>query len=58
MPDRKAAWLSNDVLLVATAGAYGKVMSSDYNLRARPAEDVLDLPAAVAGLRSAGGAAR
>ncbi len=31
-----------DVLLVATAGAYGRVMSSDYNRRARPTEVVLD----------------
>jgi diaminopimelate decarboxylase/aspartate kinase len=30
-----------DVLLVATAGAYGMVMSSDYNLRARPRECVI-----------------
>jgi diaminopimelate decarboxylase/aspartate kinase len=43
-----------DVLLVATAGAYGKVMSSDYNLRARPAEDVLDEPAASAARRAGG----
>jgi diaminopimelate decarboxylase/aspartate kinase len=28
-----------DVLLVANAGAYGRVMSSDYNLRA-PAEEL------------------
>jgi len=27
-----------DVLLIATAGAYGASMSSDYNLRGRPAE--------------------
>jgi diaminopimelate decarboxylase/aspartate kinase len=31
-----------DVLLVDTAGAYGRVMASDYNLRARPQEAVLD----------------
>jgi diaminopimelate decarboxylase/aspartate kinase len=30
-----------DVLLVATAGAYGAAMASDYNLRARPAETVI-----------------
>jgi diaminopimelate decarboxylase/aspartate kinase len=33
-----------DVLLVATAGAYGKVMASDYNLRARAPESVIDEP--------------
>ncbi|HEX5754821.1 MAG TPA: bifunctional aspartate kinase/diaminopimelate decarboxylase, partial [Arenimonas sp.] len=31
-----------DVLLVATAGAYGSVMANRYNLRALPPEDVLD----------------
>ena len=31
-----------DVLLVAHAGAYGAVMASHYNLRALPAEEVLD----------------
>ena len=31
---------SGDVLLIATAGAYGRAMSSSYNLRA-PAEEVL-----------------
>lgn len=31
-----------DVLLVATAGAYGAVMANRYNLRALPQEDVLD----------------
>jgi diaminopimelate decarboxylase/aspartate kinase len=31
-----------DTLLIATAGAYGAVMASDYNLRARPAETVLE----------------
>jgi diaminopimelate decarboxylase/aspartate kinase len=31
-----------DVLLVATAGAYGMVMSSDYNLRDRPQEIALE----------------
>ncbi len=31
-----------DVLLVATAGAYGAVMASAYNLRGLPAEAVLD----------------
>jgi bifunctional diaminopimelate decarboxylase / aspartate kinase len=31
-----------DLLLLATAGAYGASMSSDYNLRGRPREVVLD----------------
>ena len=31
-----------DVLLVATAGAYGAVMASSYNLRSLPLEGVLD----------------
>jgi len=31
---------SGDVLLIATAGAYGRAMSSNYNLRA-PAEELL-----------------
>lgn len=31
-----------DTLLVTTAGAYGAVMASTYNLRALPGEDVLD----------------
>jgi diaminopimelate decarboxylase/aspartate kinase len=31
-----------DVLLVADAGAYGMAMANTYNLRALPAEDVLD----------------
>jgi diaminopimelate decarboxylase/aspartate kinase len=31
-----------DVMLIATAGAYGKVMSSDYNLRARPRESAIE----------------
>ena len=31
---------SGDVLLIATAGAYGHAMSSSYNLRA-PAEELL-----------------
>jgi diaminopimelate decarboxylase/aspartate kinase len=30
-----------DILLIATAGAYGAVMSSDYNLRPRAAETLL-----------------
>ena len=31
-----------DVMLVADAGAYGSSMASEYNLRALPAEDLLD----------------
>jgi len=31
---------SGDVMLIATAGAYGRAMASNYNLRA-PAEEVL-----------------
>jgi diaminopimelate decarboxylase/aspartate kinase len=31
-----------DVMLVADAGAYGRSMSNEYNLRALPAEDVID----------------
>jgi len=31
----------DDVILVADAGAYGMVMSNDYNARARPAESLL-----------------
>jgi diaminopimelate decarboxylase/aspartate kinase len=30
------------VLLVADAGAYGMAMASTYNLRALPAEDLLE----------------
>ena len=32
----------DDVMLVADAGAYGRSMSNEYNLRALPAEDVLE----------------
>lgn len=31
-----------DVMLIADAGAYGRAMSSTYNLRGLPAEDVID----------------
>jgi diaminopimelate decarboxylase/aspartate kinase len=31
-----------DVMLVADAGAYGSSMASEYNLRALPAEDILE----------------
>ena len=33
---------AESLLLVADAGAYGRCMSSEYNLRALPAEDVID----------------
>lgn len=38
-----AATAEGDVLLVADAGAYGMAMANTYNLRALPAEDVLDV---------------
>jgi diaminopimelate decarboxylase/aspartate kinase len=31
-----------DVLLVADAGAYGMAMANTYNLRALPAEEVIE----------------
>ena len=37
-----AATAPGDAMLVADAGAYGCSMASEYNLRALPAEDVLD----------------
>jgi diaminopimelate decarboxylase/aspartate kinase len=37
-----AATAPGDVLLVADAGAYGMAMANTYNLRALPAEDVID----------------
>lgn len=37
-----AATNEGDVLLVADAGAYGMAMANTYNLRALPAEDVID----------------
>lgn len=37
-----AATTEGDVLLVADAGAYGMAMANTYNLRALPAEDVID----------------
>jgi bifunctional diaminopimelate decarboxylase / aspartate kinase len=37
-----AATAEGDVLLLADAGAYGHVMANTYNLRALPAEDVLE----------------
>ena len=37
-----AATAEGDVILVADAGAYGMAMANTYNLRALPAEDVLD----------------
>ena len=33
---------AGDILLLGVAGAYGAVMASDYNLRGRPREHVLD----------------
>ncbi|HSM10924.1 MAG TPA: hypothetical protein VK827_05075, partial [Lysobacter sp.] len=36
------ATCEGDVLLVADAGAYGMVMANTYNLRALPAEDIID----------------
>jgi len=36
-----ASTTPGDVILVSDAGAYGMVMSNDYNLRARPMESVL-----------------
>lgn len=37
-----AATAEGDILLVADAGAYGMAMANTYNLRALPAEDVID----------------
>ncbi|WP_238978773.1 bifunctional aspartate kinase/diaminopimelate decarboxylase [Novilysobacter arseniciresistens] len=37
-----AATAEGDVLLVADTGAYGMVMANTYNLRALPAEDVIE----------------
>jgi len=39
LPDATA---EDDVVLIATAGAYGAVMANTYNLRPLPSEDVLD----------------
>ncbi len=39
---RLPATRDGDVLLIATAGAYGAVMASDYNLRGRPREWVIE----------------
>lgn len=36
------ATTEDDVLLVADAGAYGMVMANTYNLRALPAEDIIE----------------
>ncbi len=35
--------VSGDVVLIANAGAYGRVMSNQYNLRALPDEEVIDV---------------
>lgn len=40
--DRKLSLLENDLLVVASAGAYGFVMSSNYNSRNRPPEILVD----------------
>jgi diaminopimelate decarboxylase/aspartate kinase len=37
-----AATTPGDLMLIADAGAYGYSMASEYNLRALPAEDVLE----------------
>jgi diaminopimelate decarboxylase/aspartate kinase len=37
-----AATAEGDILLLADAGAYGMAMANTYNLRALPAEDVID----------------
>ncbi|MFC7300627.1 bifunctional aspartate kinase/diaminopimelate decarboxylase [Cognatiluteimonas weifangensis] len=37
-----AATAEGDVLLLADAGAYGRAMANTYNLRALPAEDVIE----------------
>jgi diaminopimelate decarboxylase/aspartate kinase len=37
-----SATTEGDILLVADAGAYGMAMANTYNLRALPAEDVID----------------
>jgi diaminopimelate decarboxylase/aspartate kinase len=37
-----AATAPGDILLLADAGAYGMAMANTYNLRALPAEDVID----------------
>ena len=37
-----AATREGDILLLADAGAYGMAMANTYNLRALPAEDVID----------------
>ena len=39
LPDATA---EGDVVLLADAGAYGMVMASRYNLRALPAEEILE----------------
>jgi diaminopimelate decarboxylase/aspartate kinase len=36
------ATAEGDVVLLADAGAYGRVMASCYNLRALPAEEILE----------------
>ena len=43
-----AALSAGDAVAICTAGAYGAVMASEYNVRARPAEWVVDTAEAVA----------
>jgi diaminopimelate decarboxylase len=40
--DRELSILANDLLAVRSAGAYGFVMSSNYNSRCRPPEILVD----------------
>jgi diaminopimelate decarboxylase/aspartate kinase len=37
-----AATREDDIVLIADAGAYGRVMSNTYNLRGLPREHVID----------------
>ena len=38
-----AASAEGDVFLIADAGAYGMAMANTYNLRALPAEEIIDV---------------
>ena len=40
--DRELSIAAQDVLAIRSAGAYGAVMSSNYNTRPRPAEVIVD----------------
>ena len=53
---RSMALAEGDAVALLAAGAYGYAMSSDYNLRPRPAEYIVDDAAAVAAWVSGGGA--